>query len=223
MLGEPALHGSIRRLAKHGITEIAVVVGYRAENVRQETGEELFGARITYIDATNYAHTGTAASLREALSFMISDVVVLEGDVLFEDRLLSRLLAAPARQNVAAVAQFVPPLSGTVVEMDTACHILSLLRGAKSGELPDRFKTVNLYRLSQAFIYERLGHALDQSICIDPQTYLEDVLDKLVTADSSILQGIDCTDCRWAEVDDQADLDHARRIFGFESEAREPC
>lgn len=214
MLDEPVLHRSIRNLARRGITQIAVVVGYEADFVMRETGAHLSGADITYVVSPEYHRTGTAVSLLQAATFMTEDVLVLEADVLFEDDLLERLLENSAGTSLAAIAAFEPPLSGTVVTLAAGTRIASFTRGVPAGEMAGSFKTVNLYWFTRAFLSERIVPALERSAAQAPMAYVEDVLAALVAEDPSAMTGVDCTDCRWFEVDDHADLDHARRLFG---------
>ena len=210
------MHRAIRLMARQGIRQIVVVVGYKADLVRRETGARFEGAEITYVDSPEYARTGTAVSLLRAVPFMTEDALVLEADVLFDEVVLRRVLDGGAPENVAAIAAFVPPLSGTVVTLTAGNRIASFTRGVRAGEMPHSFKTVNLYRFSHEFITEHLTGALTAAVSGTPQAYVEDVLGKLVSEDHVLLTGIDCSDCTWFEVDDQADLEHARRLFRHE-------
>ena len=213
MLDEPNLHRCIRQLMAHGIHDITVVVGYRAELVLAETGACLHKA-IQYVFAPNYQTTGTAESFfLAACARKTDEILIVEGDVVFEDEVLKRLLQSIGSANVAAVAKFKPPLSGTVVHLDNVSIISHVTRGAKPGEFPDAYKTVNLYCFTSAFV-SHLCRLYEEIREREPTSYLEDLIRKAVSQNWEI-KAVDCTDCKWYEVDDLSDLINARQIFGY--------
>jgi phosphoenolpyruvate phosphomutase len=82
--GKPLLHQLLRTLDESGVTDVAVVRGYRKEAVQAE--------RTTLIDNDAYADTGEAASLACALKRLEGETVVVYGDVLFRRYILEELI-----------------------------------------------------------------------------------------------------------------------------------
>ena len=220
MLGEPVLHRIIRQLAEAGVEQVTVVVGYMADYVRAHTGHRRAGIEVRYVEAPQYAATGTAVSLLEAERYLDTDSLVVEADVLFDHGLLVSLLSQFALRDVAAVAPFRPPMSGTVVTLETSQpRVASFTRAVAAGEMPGSYKTVNLYRFGARTLRECLVPMLKSLTARNPGAYLEDVLAELVTTRRLELFAVDCSDQTWFEVDDAADLAHARRLFGFDGQA----
>jgi phosphoenolpyruvate phosphomutase len=85
--GKPLLHQLLGTLDESGITDVAVVRGYRRESVKAE--------RATLLDNPAYADSGEAASLACALPRLTGETVVVYGDVLFRRYILDELLDSP--------------------------------------------------------------------------------------------------------------------------------
>ena len=79
----------IRLLQLAGIEDITVVVGCRADRVRQACGN-----RITYVENARYAQTNSMYSLWMARPLLYEGFVVLNCDVLFHPVLLDDLLSS---------------------------------------------------------------------------------------------------------------------------------
>lgn len=88
--GTALIAQTVRRLRRFGIGDIAVVVGYRDEAVR----EALRGEQVHFFRNPFYARTNSIASLWFAREFLAGDVLVLNGDLYFEDGVLEEMLAA---------------------------------------------------------------------------------------------------------------------------------
>jgi phosphoenolpyruvate phosphomutase len=82
--GKPLLHQLLGTLEESGVSDVAVVRGYRKEAVKAE--------RTTMVDNDAYADTGEAASLACALKRLEGETVVVYGDVLFRRYILEELL-----------------------------------------------------------------------------------------------------------------------------------
>jgi NDP-sugar pyrophosphorylase family protein len=209
------LHRAIQVLARHGVQDIAVVVGHMADRVRRDTGSKFQDVRLHYFEAPDYATTGTAASLLRALPFLSEDAFVLEGDVVFEDQLIATLSMKARDLDLVAVAPFVPPLAGSVVHLDLRGKVTSFVKGVRAGALPGTAKTVNIYRFRGQTSTSVLGPALRTMYDASQsrRAYLEDVLSALVEAGKVELTAVHCGDYRWAEIDDLQDMNYAEAVF----------
>ncbi|MFC2017005.1 bifunctional sugar-1-phosphate nucleotidylyltransferase/acetyltransferase [Chloroflexota bacterium] len=89
---KPILHYVIESLAKNGIRNIVLVVGYRKEQVFDYIGSgEQFGVDIVYI--TQEKQLGTAHALAQAKTVIKNDFLVLPGDNLIEADTIARFVA----------------------------------------------------------------------------------------------------------------------------------
>jgi len=84
--GKPILQRQIEMLQKVGIDDIAVVRGYKKHKINFPN--------LIYFDNDDYENTGILASLFFAREFMDRDTIVLYGDILFEIKILKKLLEA---------------------------------------------------------------------------------------------------------------------------------
>lgn len=70
----------LERLANSGIKEIAITLGYLGSDIKKEIGDTKYGADIFYFEEKEAL--GTAGAVKNAESFVESDVLVLSGDAL---------------------------------------------------------------------------------------------------------------------------------------------
>jgi NDP-sugar pyrophosphorylase family protein len=77
--GEPFLMHQLRLLARNGVSDVVLCVGYRGELIRDRIGSERFGMRVRYsFDAPGL--DGTLGALRRARPLLGERFLVLYGD-----------------------------------------------------------------------------------------------------------------------------------------------
>ena len=214
--GVPILYNTLAALAACGVRHCTIVVGYCKERLKQACGETFDGMAISYVESSVFERTGSAHSLWLAREVLLGgDVLLLEGDVLFEPAVIERLLAEPSGE-AAAVAPFDAAMSGTAVTLNEAGGIAAVLmnQGPPAGDEP-LFKTLNLYRFTAGTLRRRVVPVLDEVVRSGPpMAYVEQVLGRLVEEGRPVLTAVNCGDLRWFEIDSQADLRVAESIFG---------
>ena len=214
--GQVILLRALRALAAQGVREVVIVVGYQADAIRSRVGARFAGLDIRYVDAPRYATTNNICSLWDARAYCDEDILLLEGDVVFDDDVLARLLRQPG--SSLAVAPHARGLSGTVVRLDGDGRVDAFVLGAEQDEhfdASDAYKTVNIYLLRGSLLREQVLPELCRKVESGRvHDYYETVFRDLV-ADGSIddLVGVDVSASRWYEVDDHRDLDVAEFSF----------
>lgn len=88
--GLTLIERQVRILRSLGISEIVPVVGYEGALVR-----EICGPQHSYVTNDQFATTNSLFSLWRAREHMQDGFVVLNSDVLFDERMLAALLASP--------------------------------------------------------------------------------------------------------------------------------
>lgn len=88
-------------LKNNGINEIILIVGYKSE--KYEYLKEI--NNITIINNPKYKWTGTMASLALAEKAVKGDFIVIENDLVFEERALKKLLTNPRRDCVVITTE----------------------------------------------------------------------------------------------------------------------
>ena len=214
--GVPILFRSLEVLASAGVTEAVVVVGYEADQVRRRVGSTFAGIAIEYVDAPLFDRTNNICSLWDARRYLDEDILLIEGDVVFDLDVVMRL-----REQVGcsmAVAADRAELSGTVVRHDDRGMVTSFVLGAGRAGLIDVTsvrKTVNVYLLraeqQQREIVPELCRQVENG---NVQAYYETVLRDLVaTRALPDLAAVDVSTSRWYEIDDHRDLELAEFMF----------
>ena len=214
--GEPILFSSLRVLASAGVTEAIIVVGYEADQVRRRVGHNFAGIDIVYVHAPLFDTTNNIRSLWDARGYCDEDILLLEGDVVFDREVVMRLLEQVG--SSMAVAPDNPSFSGTVVHHDDNGFVTAFILGADLNGRPNGHnaqKTVNIYLLRaealRAKILPELCRQVDSG---NVQAYYEMVFRDLV-ADGSLpdLVAVDVSASRWYELDDYRDLEMAEFMF----------
>lgn len=91
--GSAIVERLIRNCLSCGISQFVLVLGHREEQIRKFVDKSFRGIRVTYISNDKYRTTGDAYSLMLAASAIgAAEFVVLDGDEVFEVKVLRRLL-----------------------------------------------------------------------------------------------------------------------------------
>jgi choline kinase len=94
--GRSLLDRMLEGLAGSGVEESVLVVGHCQDQVRRAAGSSRGAMRISYVENPAY-QKGSILSLWCAREALLSDsTLVMDADVLFPERFLTRLIAAPA-------------------------------------------------------------------------------------------------------------------------------
>ena len=89
-------------LLENGIREVCLVLGYRREQIMAHAEHNYPQVEFSYRINHHFFETNTGISLLEAApAFLDRDFVYLNGDVLFEPELLTRVIDAPHRAALA--------------------------------------------------------------------------------------------------------------------------
>jgi choline kinase len=207
--GQSLIEWQIDELAKCGIEQVTVVVGFGAEQVEQLLSTRYGPHRVRILCNTAYADTDNLVSCWVARQEMTEDFILLNGDTLFEASVLQRLLQAPARP-VTLVTDH--KFSYDADDMKVALEGSRLVRIGK--DLPPE----NVDGESIGMILFRgegptlFRAAIDQAL-LDPasrkQWYLS-VIDQM--AQSMPVWTCSIEGLQWCEVDYPADLQQAQQV-----------
>jgi choline kinase len=112
--GRTILERCLDGLRAAGVGEIFLVVGYRRELIENFIRDHGYTG-VTFVVNEDFAQTNTAVSLNLALKRTSSDVVVVNGDVLFDQGILTDLVSLPVAHGAAIDADI--PLDGEEVKV----------------------------------------------------------------------------------------------------------
>ena len=111
---KPILEHQFDALLQAGIRDVVLVVGHLGKLLSDKYGTGYGGMNIHYVENRIYDRTNNIYSLWLARQHLNSQLLLLEGDLVFEPEMLQRLIQTP-EPNVAIVEEFQPHMDGTVI------------------------------------------------------------------------------------------------------------
>ena len=213
--GRPMMEYQLDALSRAGIDRCTIVIGYMAESVRGYFGAKYRSVRLDYVENTNYAETNNLYSFWLAKPHLDDDVLLLEGDLVFDDNLV-RQLANADEENVAIVDRFQPHMDGTVILANggfAKSMVLKVDQGIRF-DYGQALKTVNMYRLSRDTLAETILPEME-AFLENGQTdqYYEAAFAKLIETGQMKMAVINTGRYRWSEIDTMEDLRDAEKMF----------
>jgi len=88
------LEHNISILSKCGIKQIILVIGYLGEMIRERIGSAFANTEIEYLSNSVYEQGGSGHSLWLARSKVKDATIIMDADLLFDERILKKLLNA---------------------------------------------------------------------------------------------------------------------------------
>ena len=207
----------LSQLAGLDLKRVILVVGYQADNLMSHIGHRYDGRlRIEYVMNPIYDRTNNIYSLALAKQqLQEDDTLLLESDLVFEDRMLKLLVGNPY-PNLALVAKYETWMDGTMVRIDSENNIVSFVpkKAFRYSDVPFYYKTCNMYKFSKEFSRNQYVPFLEAySKAMGNNEYYEQVLRVITALDKSALRALPITDEKWYEIDDIQDRDIAETIF----------
>jgi len=214
--GESVLFHIIAKLIKNNITDITLVLGYRAQEVAAHAEKHFPEIHFNYVINERYDKTNNLVSLSMALDAinLRSDVIIIESDLVYGDDVLKRILNSNY-DNVALVDHFRTGMDGTVVAL-SGDQIIGVIPPHLQGSdfsFKDKYKTLNIYKFSSEFCFGLFRGLLIYYTTSIKDSYYELILGVCIylrtqTIYAEVLQGE-----KWAEIDDPNDLQLAKFMF----------
>jgi len=213
--GKPILQHQLESLDHIGIQTCVIVVGYKSEQVQRYFGDHFRGIWLKYVQNPHYLETNNLYSLWLAREELSDDIIILDGDLVFEVSLLKDIQESMGN-NVAVVDEWKPNMDGTVVsnDGDRVSSMILKTDQPKGFDPTGMFKTVNLYVMNRTSMVEHFLPSLDTKVSAEGKfQFYESVLAALI-ADGQIQMKVHRTGKRkWVEVDTASDLALAERLF----------
>jgi choline kinase len=204
---------SLSNFAKVGLTDVVLVVGYKADAVRERQAEleERHGVSLELVFNDKAEEWNNAYSLWCAREHFERGIVMVNGDTIAPVSVTETLLEAEGRGDDLVIAlDDVQELGEEQMKVQLSDERL-LTRITK---LMDPASAVGEYiglTLIEPHVSDRLADALRTTFERDPQLYYEDGFQELADRGGRVgVAPIGVVD--WVEVDDHADLERAREV-----------
>lgn len=215
--GTPLIDRLLGQLSRLQLSRVVIVVGYEGRKLIDHIeAVKPAGVNIEYVDNPIYDRTNNIYSLALAKDKMMEDdTLLLESDLIFDDRMFDLLLDNPF-PNLALVAKYQSWMDGTMVRIDEDCNIVNFVPKA-AFDYADRdhyYKTVNIYKFSREFSTNKYVPFLEAyTKSVGNNEYYENVLRIISFLNSHDLKALPITNEKWYEIDDKQDLDIAEALF----------
>jgi choline kinase len=211
--GKPLLAWSIEAAKACGITDFVVVTGYREDHFLRFFRERFPDVRVQFIRNDDYASTNNSYSLWHAgRAFSGEGMVLMDGDILFEKRLLESLMTSPSDHNYVTVRR--SDDLGTEemkVMVDRDGRIVALAKTLDP--LACYGESIGIEKFTPDFTH-KLFDVLDRRMNREGRRgeYYEASFQELIDAGESVRM-LDTFPHRCMEIDTPEDLETANRIM----------
>ncbi|MGM9335305.1 phosphocholine cytidylyltransferase family protein [Streptomyces murinus] len=204
---------TLGNFAEIGLTEVAIIVGYRKEAVyaRQAEFEEKYGLKLTLIDNDKAEEWNNAYSLWCGRDALKDGVILANGDTVHPVSVEKTLLAARGDgKKIILALDTVKSLADEEMKVvvDPAKGMTKITKLMDPAEATGEYIGVTLIEGDAA---EELADALRTTFERDPQLYYEDGYQELVDRGFRI-DVAPIGDVDWVEIDNREDLARGREI-----------
>ncbi|MFB6809520.1 sugar phosphate nucleotidyltransferase [Streptomyces sp. NPDC059456] len=204
---------TLGNFAEVGLTEVAIVVGYRKEAVyaRREALEAKYGVKITLIDNDKAEEWNNAYSLWCARDVLKQGVILANGDTVHPVSVERTLLDARGNgQKIILALDTVKSLADEEMKVvvDGAKGVQKITKLMEPSDATGEYIGVTLIEPEAA---EALAEALKTTFERDPDLYYEDGYQQLVN-DGFVIDVAPIGDVKWVEIDNHDDLAKGRTI-----------
>lgn len=211
--GKPLLQYQLEALSAVGVPKCIIVVGHRAAQVRNYFGKHFRGLDITYVENEIYDRTNNIYSLWLARHEVTEDMLLLEGDLIFEPDLLTNLLDLPC-DNAAVVDGFQSFMNGTVIlARGDVADAMVLKRDQPEGfNYRSALKTVNIYKFCHRTVkslMRSLGDYVSEGLT---DHYYEVAISEAIKNGAMRINVLRTGRHAWAEIDTRQDLADAESM-----------
>ena len=221
--GKTLIERALDALDNSGIRKCVIVAGYERDNLINFIGNKYKGIEICWVINEIYNKTNNIYSLFLTKDYLLADdTLLLESDLIFEDRIIRELLENP-EPTLAVVAPYESWMDGTVAQISNENIITSFIpkKFFNYSEKESYYKTVNIYKFSRDFLRTSYVPFLEAySRAMGNNEYYEQVLRVIATLDKNELKAMVLGDHKWYEIDDAQDKDIAEAIFSDTPEER---
>ncbi len=214
--GVTLIERMLRQIERQNVSRIVIVTGYEGQKLKEYIDTLVIGTPVKFIDNPIYDKTNNIYSLALASEELCEeDTLLFESDLIFEDSVLDELVN-DSRDTLALVDKYESWMDGTCVKLSDDDTIEAFVPGKKIlfEEIPEYYKTVNIYKFSKEFsqkYYVPFLKAYEKAL--GENEYYEQVLRVITMLDEPVIRAKRLTGQKWYEIDDIQDLDIAESIF----------
>ncbi|MFT8243583.1 NTP transferase domain-containing protein [Roseomonas sp. BN140053] len=210
MGGRSLLARHLENLAAEGVRELSITVGFQRAAIEAELSRLHWDGEITLVENSRFRE-GSLVSLHAQAARLRrgSTVVLMDGDVLYDARMLRTLLRAPG-ENVLLVDRNIEPGDEPVKICFRGDRIVDFRKIPEHAH--DRHgESVGFFRFSPAMAVALADRCAAHVAAGRTGLEYEEAIRDLLLAEPERFAAADVSDLPWTEIDFEADVLRARR------------
>lgn len=206
----------LRQLDRYGMDRIIIVTGYKGDILKDYVQNLRINTPVVFVDNSDYRHTNNIYSLwltREFLEEM--DSLVLESDMIFEDRVIEKMLAIDNGCGTF-VARPRAWMDGSIVKLDKDNNIVYFVDDEEVKRIDPSYyhKIVSIYKFKKRYVSEKYMTYLNEYVKKNKDNNLYESLLKVIDLDVEKKIPAEILDEeQWYEINDIQDMDIAESMF----------
>ncbi|PKU25750.1 NTP transferase domain-containing protein [Telmatospirillum siberiense] len=208
--GQTLLERHLKALRLGGVGTVSLTVGHREDAIRREVGKLGGGGRVRFVTNSRYRE-GSLVSLWAQRDLLRSDepVLLMDGDVLYDQAIMSRLLTADG-ENILLVDRNIEPGDEPVKICFRGERIVDFRK--KPEHAHDwHGESVGFFRFSPAMAAALADRCEDYVDRGETGVEYEEAIRDLILSEPHRFRAVDVSDLAWTEIDFAADVARARQ------------
>jgi len=211
--GRPMLEQTLGIFDRNGIEETVVVVGHLGHVVIDRVGNTHGNMQVSYLWNEVYERTNSMYSAWLAREYLEQGAILIEGDTVFEEELIGRVLRQPPERTYWVVDRFTPEHDGCMSTADDGGRIIDLkiIRGKLDEYRDNYYKSTGVLKITPEY-GRSFSRWLDDEVSKgNVQVYYDLVIAGHL--EDAPIYICDFTGGTWVEIDTPEDLERANRLF----------
>ncbi|KXK44285.1 MAG: nucleotidyl transferase [Chlorobi bacterium OLB5] len=206
--GKTLLEMTINNILKNGVTSFVMVTGYRENMIKEHISGKFPGLDITYITNSDYENNNNSYSLWMTKDYITGDSILLDSDILFDYRIISKLFSSGKADCLAVKSTHKLGDEEIKVIIDSSNKISHI--GKHLDPAASYGESIGIERFSYGF-FSKLGEVLERKITLENNVneFYEASFQELYDAGNS-MYAVDVSEYKCMEIDFPEDLEKAQ-------------
>ncbi len=207
--GVSLLARHLAALAANGIEDVAITIGHEGETIRQAVAALAPTQRVTFVENPDY-RTGSVVSLAvQGPALRLGrPVLLMDGDVLYDRRMIGRLLAETP-ENIMLVDPVLEP-GDEPVKICFRAGVIVDFRKRPEHAHDWHGESVGFFRFSPATAADLAGQSEAYLATGKGNLEYEEAIRDLLLAEPHRFGAVDVGDLPWTEIDFEQDVARAK-------------
>ncbi|MGH7072257.1 MAG: NTP transferase domain-containing protein [Acetobacteraceae bacterium] len=204
------LERHLAALHAHGVVDVSITIGHEGADVRREIDRLGLEDRVSFVENPRYREGSLISLYAQAERLNAGRTILLmDGDVLYDTRMIGRLLAAPA-ENVLLIDRAIEPGDEPVKICMRGGVIVDFHKTPRRAH--DWYgESVGFFRFSPASAAELAGRCAAYLDRGRGDLEYEEAIRDLILEEPPRFGAEDISDLAWTEIDFDADVIRARQ------------